>query len=421
MKRSLIDPGFLSVFRMFVAFRLVYAIATFTLSIFVGSHTLRFERTPLSAVIEPALLLAFLLVPWFQRRLGRAFLPIALGVATVGPILENYFLYDSQLSEDIRQVRVIAGQWQLSILLLVPIILMSWQYRFRIVAACTVLLSLLDGALTFLVIGSGLGRPSAGLSVAVFRLLIFLLIGLIVSRLAAGERERNTRLAEANRRLEAAANTLEQLTISRERNRLARELHDTLAHSLSAVAVQLEAVEALWEADPTQAHAMLDHSLLLTRSGLNEARRAIQALRTAPLEDLGLNLAIRNLASSEAERGGFQLDLRLPDEMPRLAPDLEHSVYRIAEEALRNVTRHAGARHVQVSLDAGARELSLVIQDDGCGFAGQADPELNHYGIKGMQERAEMIGALLHIDSQPGSGTRMSLQMELNHDPGAHL
>jgi signal transduction histidine kinase len=85
------------------------------------------------------------------------------------------------------------------------------------------------------------------------------------------------------------------------------------------------------------------------------------------------------------------------------------------------VTRHAAARHVQVSLDVGVSDLAMVIQDDGCGFSGEADPELNHFGIKGMQERAEMIGAQLQIGSQPGSGTRISLQMELNHDPGAYL
>jgi signal transduction histidine kinase len=412
MKRSLIDPGFLSVFRMFVAFRLVFSTITVLLALTVGARAMRFERTPVTAVIEAGFLLAYLSIPWLADRLGRAYLPIALGVATIGPILENYFLFDRQLSEEVSQIRAVAGQWQLSILLLVPIILMSWQYRYRIVAGYTVFLSLLDGALTFLVIGSSLGRPGPGITVAVFRMLIFLLIALIVSRLSTGERERNARLAEANRRLAASANTLEQLTISRERNRMARELHDTLAHSLSAVAVQLEAVEALWEKDPGQAHSMLDHSLVLTRNGLNEARRAIQALRTAPLEDLGLSLAIRNLATSEAERGGFQLDLCLPDEMPRLSPDLDHSLYRIAEEALRNITRHAAAQHVQVLLDARDHDLVMLIQDDGCGFTGETDLELNHYGLKGMQERAEMIGAQLVVESRPGAGTRIRLQLE---------
>jgi signal transduction histidine kinase len=408
MKRSTIDPGVLAVFRLFVGFRLVFSLVTLPVAN-------RFEHNSAFAVGETLLLLIYLSVPWLAHKLGRFYLPIALGVATLGPTVENYILLDTRLSQEVSQVRAQAGQWQLAILLLVPIILMSWQYRFRIVAIYTLILSVLDGILTVLLIGTFTDRPvMSAVGVPLFRMLIFLLIAYSVSRLANDQRQQNTRLLQANRRLAASANTLEQLTISRERNRMARELHDTLAHSLSALAVQLEAVEALWETDPTQAHAMLDHSLLITRSGLGEARRAIQALRSAPLEDLGLNLALRNLATSEAEHGGFALDLRLPDEMPRLAPEVEHSLYRIAEEALRNVTRHAAARRVQVLLEPRDHDLVMVIKDDGCGFAEGAQSEQNHFGLKGMHERAEMIGAQLAIESRPGTGTNITLQMEEN-------
>jgi signal transduction histidine kinase len=166
---------------------------------------------------------------------------------------------------------------------------------------------------------------------------------------------------------------------------------------------------------------MLDRSLELTRNGLNEARRAIQALRVAPLDDLGLNLALRNLAISEAERGGYQLELDLPEEMPRLQPEAEHGVYRIAEEALRNIAWHADAKIVKVKMGFDDGRLEMEIRDDGCGFIDDPQLQAEHFGIRGMRERAEGLGGKLVINSQADRGTEVHLEMGVKHGKGLNL
>ena len=136
------------------------------------------------------------------------------------------------------------------------------------------------------------------LGILFIQIVAFLLVGHMLGNLVKVQREQRQRLTEANARLAQHASTVEQLTISQERNRLARELHDVLAHTLSGVAVELEGLRATMQRDPEQATALLNHSLQAIREGLTETRRALQELRAKPLEDLGLALAIQTLAES---------------------------------------------------------------------------------------------------------------------------
>ncbi len=264
-------------------------------------------------------------------------------------------------------------------------------------------------------------RPFLVSNILFFRTFIYLLVGYIIVRLVAGQRQQYTRLAQANRQLARYAVTLEQLTTSRERNRMARELHDTLAHTLSAVSIELEAVSALWENNPGKARGMLNQSLTMTRDGLNESRRAIQSLRAAPLEDLGLSIALGNLARSMSERIGLTLDLQLPEDLPTLSPEVEHSLYRISEEALRNVAEHANATQVEVHLGLEDHHVMLTIKDDGCGFDEQSATKDHHYGLRGMYEYASAIGAVLTVNSVPQQGTSIQLNLEVKDDPGFNL
>jgi signal transduction histidine kinase len=231
--------------------------------------------------------------------------------------------------------------------------------------------------------------------------------------------------AAANRRLQRYADTLEELAISRERNRLARELHDTLAHSLSAVTVQLEAVRSLWLLDPEAAQALLDKADETARSGLTEARRALQALRASPLQDLGLALALRELAQQATQRAGATLQVRAPERIAAdLSPAVEQEVYRIAQEALENVARHADATSVLLTLEQSAGRLALTIEDNGRGIdagvikAAEAGGQ-NHVGIRGMVERANLIDAELEITTEAGQGTRVHLTIPLSPSPAS--
>jgi signal transduction histidine kinase len=248
--------------------------------------------------------------------------------------------------------------------------------------------------------------------------------GYVIARVMAQQRQQRQVLAAANRRLSHYAATLEQLAITQERNRMARELHDTLAHTLSGLAVQLEAVHSLWPLDPDQAHTLLEGSLQATRDGLAETRQAIQSLRAGPLEDLGLLLALRSLAELATGRAGAALHLDLPPTLEKLAPDVEQCIYRVAQEALENIVQHAGAAHITVGLGHQGNRLVLAVADDGQGFdarpsgtarspdtAGAVDAG-QRFGLQGMRERAGMAGGSLDVTSQPGQGTTVRLTLE---------
>ena len=190
---------------------------------------------------------------------------------------------------------------------------------------------------------------------------------------------------------------------------MARELHDTLAHTLSGLAVQLEAVSALWTVNPEQARSMVEKSLGATRSGLGETRRAIQALRASPLEDLGLVRALEDLAKETAGRAGLKLELELPPDIEGLPNEAAHCFYRIGQEAMENAVRHGNGRSLAVKLSGDAAGLFMEIRDDGEGFDPDGVDDGKHFGLKGMRERAELIHASLRIESRSSIGTSLSL------------
>ena len=185
-------------------------------------------------------------------------------------------------------------------------------------------------------------QPFQGvLSITLIQTVIFLAVGFSISYLMTRLRRQQQSLETANVRLTHYASTLEQLATTRERNRLARELHDTLAHTLSGLSVQLETVKAYWEVNPAMARSSLYKPLATAHSGLEETQRALKALRASPLDDLGLSMAIRNMATEAAERAHLHLDITAADKTPALAPDVEQCVYRVAQEAIANVVNHA--------------------------------------------------------------------------------
>jgi signal transduction histidine kinase len=426
MKQDPLESSLYSVFRLFVGVRFALFLLTILAQTFAPFPSL--QQVPLSAFLSPYIgiaetvfLLIYLSVPWLRKKLGNFYLPIALAVATLAPFIENFVTIDPFHLDEIMQVNILNGQWQLFIFLLVPLILISWRYSFRtVIAYCLslVVLDILSLNLVDLMGGEFILRP---ISLFLFRTLVFIFVGYIIGKLVADQRQQNERLNQANLQLTSYTATLEQLAASRERNRLARELHDTLAHTLSAVAVQLEAVTALWDNDRKQSRDILAQSLTETRQGLTETRRAIQALRATPLDDLGLGLAIKNLAYSVAERNNLELELNIADQINDLKPATEQALYRIVEEALRNIVQHAQAKHVMVTLAEHDRQVMLEIKDDGVGFKTQPTHSENHFGVRGMYEYADSIGAKLTINSQDGTGTILKVELiEANNGTSSH-
>jgi signal transduction histidine kinase len=406
-KRSL-EPGLLTVFRLFTGLRVIFGIV-FALARLAAPD----QDVHIIELLEPAVLMFILSLLTLRANHERVLLPIALVFAGIGPLISQAeFLSVGDFRRLPIESILTLHTWGSMIVLLLPVVLIAWQYRFQQVVLFSLGITLLNVLIISLTVDLEAIESPLVMSSITFRLITFMVIGWLVVRLMTGQREQQLALKEANRKLIHHAATLEQLTTTRERNRLARELHDTLAHTLSAVAVQLEAVDALWATKPDDAHMRLQKTIDVTRSGLTETRRALQDLRASPLEDLGLALAIYNLAESTASRAGLKLDVHVADRLATVSSDIEQAVYRIAQEALANVISHANARNLTVQLGNFNSNLVLTISDDGTGFDLTARHAARRFGIQGMRERAEMIGGVLEVESQPSQGTLIMLSIE---------
>ena len=196
-----------------------------------------------------------------------------------------------------------------------------------------------------------------------------------------------------------------QLGAAEERNRLAREIHDTLAQGLTAVSLQLESADALIEsdADNEKIKRAIQHALALTRANLEEARRSVMDLRAAPLEGRSLEEALLLLA----ERMAVPVDFMVAGNHP-LKPRVETAVYRLAQESFNNISQHAQAQHVTMELNLSTEEVQLVIADDGIGFDTTAVPP-NRFGLVGMNERVRLLNGRMHLQSTAGKGTRIEI------------
>ena len=408
--RTAFEPSILKTFRLFTGVRL--ALLLFSLLIYLlGSRWTALSHWSYLVImlLDPVLLLAYLSIPRLGRLLKRMYLPVGILWATVGPILMMnlvFVLFTNTVPERSAFMLVL----QPFLVLFIPLVIIGWRYSKRAVilfCALTFLLDLLLVLIVYLRTGMVLFSPIMGM--AFLRTVIFLLVGNMIANLVNAQQEQTQRLAEANDRLAQYAAALEQLTISRERNRMARELHDVLAHTMSGVAVELEGVRALLRVDPDHAEALLGQSLHAVREGLTETRRALQALRASPLEDLGLGLAVRSLAESIAGRAGLQTDLQIENDTRDYPAEVQQCFYRVAQKTLTNVVAHAQASKVQVCLMREGPLLKLSIRDDGIGFNEKKIDLDQKYGLLGMRERVEMIHGDLSILSQEGSGTQIVL------------
>jgi two-component system, NarL family, sensor histidine kinase UhpB len=189
-----------------------------------------------------------------------------------------------------------------------------------------------------------------------------------------------------------------------ERLRTARELHDEVGQSLTAVALQVEQLAA--GADPPAAARLNELARQLQRS-LEDIRRIVRELRPEALDDLGLVSALIALTSRIGRQTDIRLERGLSAEVPPLSPDQELVIYRVAQEALTNVVRHAEATTANVALDLLDGEVALIVSDNGRGMPKSTPEETS--GIQGMRERALLVGARLSIESQPGQGTEVKL------------
>ena len=353
--------------------------------------------------------------PWIQRRLGRFFIPLMITIITALPILAAWI---TMILPGTNLMMLDSEGLVLRILpfLLVGFLLVAWQYRWPymllIVLAITalnagIIWSFTPPSLPYFQGGVFTNRPvfRGALLVPIIQSVVFLAVGFTISFLMTRLRKQQDSLEAANVRLTHYSSTLEQLATTRERSRIARELHDTLAHTLSGLSVQLETVKAYWDVDHEMARNSLEKSITTAHSGLEETRRALKALRASPLDDLGLAGAIKAMATSSATQGNLTLDLSISDKIPALSPDVEQAVYRIVQEAVTNVINHAGAHNLKIKMEFIEGKLKLTVCDDGQGFEIDRVQKSSQFGLAGMKERAQLIGADLIVKSEPGKGT----------------
>jgi signal transduction histidine kinase len=217
-------------------------------------------------------------------------------------------------------------------------------------------------------------------------------------------------LQTAHRQLQEYAARAEEFAITQERNRLAREVHDTLGHRLTVAAVQLEGAGRLVQRDPAKATAMVETVRQQVLEGLSELRRTVAALRAPLEEELSLPNALTRLAHQFEDATGIHIQLDLPAQTPPLPPAVRQALYRTAQEALTNVQRHSGARQVWLAFVAVAGErLELRIADDGKGLTESIAP--SGYGLRGLQERAEQLHGTVSVRNRPGGGTLIHLTL----------
>jgi signal transduction histidine kinase len=217
-------------------------------------------------------------------------------------------------------------------------------------------------------------------------------------------------LEESHRQLQAYAAQVAELATTEERNRLARDIHDSLGHYLSVINVQLEKAIAFRERNPAEADQAVRDSKRLASEALQEVRQSVSALRRSP-EPFSLAESLRQLVNN-AQTGQFSIDLDISGDECGYSRQSLLTLYRAAQEGLTNVQKHAQASRVTIHLHLNGLEASLSIADNGQGF----DPALTDggYGLRGLQERLELIRGSLKLESTPGQGTRLLITVPKN-------
>jgi signal transduction histidine kinase len=193
-----------------------------------------------------------------------------------------------------------------------------------------------------------------------------------------------------------------------ERERIAHEMHDTVAQGLAGVIAQIEAVQQNWGDEPEMRRHLANASEL-ARHSLADARRAIHAILPAALDDQRLPDAVRGVAMRWTEVSRIPVDVTTTGEAHPLPVDVEVALLRVAQESLTNIGRHAGASRVGITISFMADAVTLDVRDDGIGFDPSSPRGGPHYGLAVMRERAEALGGSMHIESSPGRGTAVAV------------
>jgi NarL family two-component system sensor histidine kinase YdfH len=279
-------------------------------------------------------------------------------------------------------------------------------------------------AFAFVLVAGSVSLGAWALSIGPVVVFVIIYVVMYVRELEAREKAQHALrdLDAAHRQLTEYAAQVEDLTLANERQRMARELHDTLAQGLAGLVLQLEAIDShLSRGNTVKAQSITQQAMERARSTLAEARRAIDDLRSGEVADIDLETAVREEADRFTAASGIPCELSI--DIPALLPDeVRECARRVVSEALANIARYAQACNAAISLrsipypqsggTAGRQSLDIEVRDDGVGFD-PAQIGAGHYGLIGLRERVRLIGGTFTIETAPGQGTTLRVHLPI--------
>ncbi len=237
-----------------------------------------------------------------------------------------------------------------------------------------------------------------------------------ITMLIRANQERAGLIAElqaAKQELELAHQQEVELAALRERERLARDMHDSLGHALVTLSVQLEAVQRLYPVNPEGASRQINELKTLTRTSMDFLRHTLTGLRAPGLNQRPLAQTLADLCAETSQRTGLDIKCCVDPDIDRLSPAMTEALWRVIQEALMNVEKHAAARSVQLDLAVKAEEVRLRVADDGLGLPPGYARRSGHYGLQGMRERLEGLGGTLTLGKNGQAGTLVEAYLPL--------
>ncbi|MEH1906544.1 MAG: sensor histidine kinase [Nostoc sp.] len=233
---------------------------------------------------------------------------------------------------------------------------------------------------------------------------------LLMMNAVLSERHSREKLAIANEKLRQYALRIENQATLEERNRIAREIHDSLGHSLTALNLQLETALKLWQSNPIRAETFLATAKELGSKALKDVRQSVSTMRSNPLQDQSLEHAIASLSENFHRSNGilpiYQINLEYS-----LPPEINTAIYRITQESLTNISKYADATEIKLELTTTRGNLRLIIQDNGRGF--DLGQNTTGFGLHSMRDRTLATGGEFNINSAPGSGCKITVNIPL--------
>jgi signal transduction histidine kinase len=211
---------------------------------------------------------------------------------------------------------------------------------------------------------------------------------------------------------------LRSSAVLEERNRIARELHDTVEQELTGITMQLDLAVDCFQQAPSVAHQALETARNMSRHSMVDARRSVWDLRCHFLENGDLVSALKNVVASLNLRDTVRVEVT--GNPVRLPSPMEMNLLRIGQEAVGNAARHGNAQNIVIALTYGTGNIRLSVQDDGRGFDTAQTASTGHFGLLDMRERARCLGCDLQIDSHPGQGTAITVEVPIHPQPGSH-